>query len=112
MQVSVYCMRSADDRSRSLLVPLLGLYSLAVNDTLRAIIYFDRKLKDDLCWLLSHGNPIENKYVIKLLCQLTFDTRIATDVGKDSRIMGFLNIRGGKIILSKKKKKLILIDSN
>lgn len=90
-------MRSADGRSRSLLVPLLGLYSLAVNDTLRTVIYFDRDLKDDLCVLLLNGNGIEKKYVIKLLCQLSFDTRIANDIGNDSRMMDFLNFRGGKI---------------
>ena len=74
---------------------MLCLQALAVNETLRMSIYFDRAVRDDLGLILMNGNEIEKKYVLGLLCQLSFDMKIASHIGDDPNLMGFLNIPGG-----------------
>lgn len=36
------------------------------------------------------GNNTEQKYTLKLLCQLSFDPAISHDIGKDDYLMGYL----------------------
>lgn len=95
MQVFVYCFRTENGKSRSILVPLRGLNKLAVNDKLRSEIYFEDGLKESLKIILMKGNEIEQKYAIKVLCQLSFNHDIALDIVKDEDLVLFLKRIGG-----------------
>ncbi len=53
----------------------LAFYRVAINDKIKLCIYFDLKIKDSLKIILNNGTPIEIKYVLKLIAQLTFNER-------------------------------------
>lgn len=90
MQVNVYCLFQ-NGTSTSLLVFLKGLYKLAVNDTLRSDIYFKHEAKNSLKSFLLKGNEIEQKFTLRLLCQLTFNRQIAQEIAQDNELMDYLN---------------------
>ena len=41
--------------------------------------------------LIQKGNEIEQKYALKLLCQLSFEPRISSDIRNDAEMMSLLN---------------------
>ena len=81
----------------SILVVLKGLYKLAVNNNLRSDIYYfnNNEFHDNLKAIILNGNEIEVKYALRLLCQLSFNEKIATDISNDSELMDFLNSKEG-----------------
>lgn len=95
VQVWVYCFKLENGKSRSLMIPLRGLHKLAVNDKLRSEIYFDDGIRDSLKVVLLKGNDIEQKYALKLLCQLSFNAEIAKEIEADTELMMYINKPGG-----------------
>lgn len=70
------------------LVDLLeAVYSSAVNDSIKASIYFDCQLSKGLRRIIFNGNHTEINHAIKLLWQLCFNTKIAQDVQNDQELL-------------------------
>lgn len=91
MSVKVHCVYQ-NGLVWSLLVILRSLYKLAVNDKLRTFMYFEHSIVDaSLCSFLKRGNEIEKKYTLRLLCQLSFNARIADEMQRNSELMKLMN---------------------
>ncbi|CAF0705631.1 unnamed protein product [Brachionus calyciflorus] len=67
-----------------------ALYKMAVNDSIKKIIYFDHKLNESLRLIIFNGNNTEIRYAVKLLWQLCFDSKISEDVYSDKKLYDFL----------------------
>jgi len=74
----------------SLTSVFLAFYRVAINDKIKLCIYFDLKIKDSLKIILNNGTPIEIKYVLKLIAQLTFNEKIKNDLLLDREFIDLL----------------------
>jgi hypothetical protein len=74
----------------SLTSVFLAFYRVAINDKIKLCIYFDLKIKDSLKIILNNGTPIEIKYVLKLIAQLTFNEKIKNDLLLDKEFIDLL----------------------
>ena len=74
----------------SLTSTLLALYRVSINDKTRLRIYDDLKIKEPLKMILSKGKPIEIKYTLRLIAQLTFNEKIKKDLILDKEFMSLL----------------------
>ena len=86
----MHCV-SRNGLATSLLVLLRGLYKFSVNDTLRSFIYYDCSIMTSLCEFMRRGNSIERKFTLRLICQLSFNSKIAEDLSKDSNLASLLS---------------------
>lgn len=92
------CFKDNNGTIISILVLLKGLYKLSVNDNLRSDIYYlNNEFHNSLKTIIFKGNEIERKYALRLLCQLSFNAKIAKDISNDNELMDFLNSKDGKI---------------
>jgi hypothetical protein len=67
-----------------------ALHKLAINDTIKSIIYKENELKDSLKKIIYKGNEVEKEYAFKLLNQLCFDNKIAFDVKSNAELVDFM----------------------
>lgn len=85
--VNVAIFYQSNKTTCSILVILTGLYRLAVNEKMKNEIYFGYKVKDSFKSIILKGNPIEIKFLLRLIAQLTFEKKISHDLSEDTEIM-------------------------
>lgn len=69
---------------------LLALYKLSINDHIRKEMYFKFEIKKDLKILLDKGAELDRSISFKLLCQLSFNHEIASDIATDKALMDLI----------------------
>lgn len=93
IEFEVHCFRMEDNTVVALTSIIKALYKLCINDKLRADIYFGAsEMRQSLKVILANGNEIEQKFALKLLSQLTFNSRIGEDVARDKEIVEYLGV--------------------
>lgn len=85
-----------------------ALHCLAVNDKLRSEIYFKHKMSARLKSVLAKGNEVEQMFATRVVCQLSFEKTIAQSIGKDEKLIAYLNTKSGGVDRLDEVKKICL----
>jgi hypothetical protein len=63
-----------------------SLYSFAVSDDIKYLLYKNFDMRDVLRKIIYNGNKSERESAFKLLYQLCFDDKISTDIKEDTKL--------------------------
>ena len=69
---------------------LLVFYRLSINETIKLDLYFNHKIVALLKVILAKASLIEQKYVLKLVAQLTFNKKITEDLLLDTAFVDLI----------------------
>ena len=70
---------------------LLVFYRLSINESTKMDLYFNYNIMKMLNVILAKGQLIEQKYVLKLIAQLTFNKKITEDMLNNKDFMEFIH---------------------
>lgn len=66
---------------------ILGIYKIAVNNRIKYDLYQQEFMKETIQAIISKGSDIEQKYALRLLAQLCFDSRVCDLVSNNNELL-------------------------
>ena len=69
-----------------------SLYSFAVSDDIKYLLYKNFDMRDVLRKIIYNGNKDERESAFKLLYQLCFDYDISTDIKQDTKLYDLIQL--------------------
>ena len=85
-----------------------SLYSFAVSDDIKYLLYKNFDMRDVLRKIIYNGNKDERESAFKLLYQLCFDDKISTDIKEDTKLYDLIQ----KTENSKTCKRILMVIDN